>query len=194
MRFLLGAAIILVAVGLVLAGSLADSVRGQLAQDIVIPGNTFSVKLEPPFINFLVLPREAVVVGLDMQPNQSVIGGLILTNAGNVDLRYSMTSTTTGGSGLARALEMTIKADVTLPCLGGFEEGGTIIYSGKLADISEPTALFGNASIGQNPGDRVLFTGVSDFLCIKVLLPLTGAGFGGLFTSAEFLLHVEEVQ
>ncbi len=116
----------------------------------------------------------------NLVPGDGFNAQLTIHNAGNLDLRYSMSSSTSGSSALAGALTVTVSTCGASP---------TILYSGPLS-----AAAFGNPAYGQQSGDRTLTAGSSEPLCFTVGLPAgTSPTVQGSSTMATFTFAAEQL-
>ena len=127
-----------------------------------------------------------LVLGLHhMLPGDSVSGS-VQVRARDLPLRYALTSSTTGAvrSALAEAVVLVIRSEGT-SCVSG---DGDVMYSGPL-----PTAAFGDASPGQQEGDRVLAAGRDEVLCFEAVLPATtGNALQATSATSTLTLRFEE--
>ncbi len=116
----------------------------------------------------------------NLVPGDGFNAQLNIQNAGTLELRYSMSSSTSGSSALASALTVTVSTCGPSP---------TILYSGPLN-----SAAFGNPAYGQQPGDRTLVAGASEPLCFTVGLPSgTSSTVQGSSTMATFTFTAEQL-
>src|SRR4030042_5043489 len=89
-----------------------------------VPSNTFSTGT----LDLSTNPTSALVTFSGMAPNDEVTNPITVTNAGTLQLRYAVTSTTTEDV-LAGQLDVTIKTGVTTCTNGGFGGEGNVIYA-----------------------------------------------------------------
>jgi len=68
-----------------------------------------------------------------MAPGDKVTAPLTVSNTGTLQLRYAVTSATTGSSAFAGALTVDVKSGVGTCTNGGFAGSGTSVYSGALS-------------------------------------------------------------
>jgi predicted ribosomally synthesized peptide with SipW-like signal peptide len=110
-----------------------------------------------------------------MAPGDVVYGGLQVSNSGDMELRYAMSTTADGASILDEQLDLTIDV-VTDPGVD------TVWYTDddvvSVADIYGPDgqlsiAVIGNPTSGAQAGDRTLTASTSERLRFKVTLPLS---------------------
>ncbi|MCH7735209.1 MAG: hypothetical protein IH961_08345 [Chloroflexi bacterium] len=164
-------------------------VTGAIFTDTETVGaNTFTAGT----IDISALPASAVVSFSDMAPGDESVGAVTVTNNGSLELRYSVTSTTTEDT-LAAQLDMTIKVAVSTCTTAGFDVDGVVLYGpsdlGSVAGLN----VIGDPAPGVQGGERV--QGASDFeaLCIRVSLPIaTGNAFQGLTTTATLNFSAEQ--
>ncbi len=137
-------------------------------------------------------PTSAAITFNNMAPGDQVTAPITLTNAGTLDLRYAMTSTSTNtdNKNLANQLVLSVKSGVTDCSNTGFGASGSSVYSGSLS-----AALFGDPTQGQQLGDRTLSAGGSEVLCFNASLPAsTGDAFQNAATTATFTFDAEQVK
>lgn len=111
----------------------------------------------------------AVFTVSNMAPGDINYGKVPVSNDGSLQLRYSMTSssTNTDGKGLASTLTAKVVAISSAgTCDAAAISGGTAIYSGALSG-----AAFGSNAPGAQAGDRTLNAGASEALCVQVTFP-----------------------
>jgi predicted ribosomally synthesized peptide with SipW-like signal peptide len=128
-----------------------------------------------------------------MAPGDKVTSPITVTNAGSLQLRYAVTSTTTENT-LAAQLDMTIKTGVTTCTNGGFGSSGTAIYgAADLGSTTPGTKVIGDPAQGVQGGERTLNGGANEVLCFQVELPSgTGNSFQGLTTTATLAFAAEQ--
>jgi spore coat-associated protein N len=137
-------------------------------------------------------PTTALVTFSGMAPGDQVTNPITVTNAGSLQLRYAVTSTTTENT-LAAQLDMTIKTGVTTCTNGGFGSSGTVIYGPGDLGSTTGTNVIGNPAQGAQAGDRTLNASANEALCFHVELPSgTGNSFQGLTTTATFAFAAEQ--
>jgi predicted ribosomally synthesized peptide with SipW-like signal peptide len=138
-------------------------------------------------------PTTALVIFSDMAPGDEVTNDITVTNAGSLELRYAVTSTTTEDT-LAAQLDLTIKSGVTTCTNAGFDTDGTVVYA--TGDLGSTTGIdvIGDPTQGADTGDRTLAaSGGNEDLCFNVELPSsTGDSFQGLTTTATFTFAAEQ--
>jgi hypothetical protein len=137
-------------------------------------------------------PTTALVTFSGMAPGDKVTNPITVTNAGSLQLRYAVTSTTTENT-LAAQLDMTIKTGVTTCTNGGFGSNGTAIYGAADLGSTTGTNVIGNPAQGGQGGERTLNGSANEVLCCQVELPSgTGNSFQGLTTTATFAFAAEQ--
>jgi predicted ribosomally synthesized peptide with SipW-like signal peptide len=154
-----------------------------------VAGNTFS----SGGIDLTVSPGSSLVTltAPAMAPGDQYTAPLTVGNAGTLELRYSMTSTTTEDV-LAGELVMTIKSGVTTCDNANWGSTGTAVYSGVLGTVAT-TNVFGSSTQGADTGDRTIAGGTDEVLCFNVTLPLTATNASqGLTSTATFAFDAEQ--
>ena len=164
-------------------------VTGAIFTDTETVGaNTFTAGT----IDISALPASAVVSFSDMAPGDESVGAVTVTNNGSLELRYSVTSTTTEDT-LAAQLDMTIKVAVSTCTTAGFDVDGIVLYGP--ADLGSVAGLnvIGDPDPGVQGGERVQGASDEEALCIRVSLPIaTGNAFQGLTTTATLNFSAEQ--
>jgi len=151
-----------------------------------VTANTFTAGT----VDISTTPATALVTLSAMAPGDDVYGSIDVSNAGTLDLRYALKSTTTENV-MAAELDLTIRgpaASGTGCDAAGFGTFGTGVEYGPL-DLGSTTGinLIGNPTQGFQTGDRTLVSGANEFMCFKVSLPLSiGNASMGLTTTAIF--------
>ena len=153
-----------------------------------VPNNTFSTGT----LDISTNPTAALVTFSGMAPGDEVTNPITVSNAGTLQLRYAVTSTTTENV-LAAQLDLTIKTGVTTCTNGGFGVDGTVIYGpGDLGSVAG-TNVIGNPAQGNQAGDRTLNASANEVLCFNVQLPSsTGNTYQGLTSTATFSFQAEQ--
>lgn len=155
-----------------------------------VPGNTFTTGT----VDISTSPTSALVTFSDMAPGDEVVNPITVSNAGGLDLRYAVTSTTTEDT-LAAQLDLTIKSGVTTCTTGGFDTDGSVLYGSGDLGSSAGIDVIGDPTQGAQAGDRALAASGSEVLCFKVSLPSsTGNSFQGLTTTATFDFQAEQTK
>ena len=141
--------------------------------------------------------KPSAVVTLDpMAPGDQVTAPILVSNAGSLDLRYALTSTTDEDV-LAAALVLTVRDSVTTCNDASWDADGNVLYSGALGATAPATglALFGDILPGAQGGDRALASGGSETLCFNVTLPLAATSLvESLTTTATFNFVAEQTK
>lgn len=135
-------------------------------------------------------PDSAFVTYANMAPGDSVISQLALTNAGTLDLRYSMATSATNvdAKGLRDQLQLTVRLKTGNPCAN--QDGAIIFGPGALS-----SAAFGSSAQGAQAGDRTVVAAATETLCFKVELPLaTGNAYQTAATTATFTFDAEQTK
>ncbi len=153
-----------------------------------VGANTFTAGT----IDIAAAPASAVVSFSNMVPGDETVGAVTVTNDGSLELRYSITSTTTENT-LAAQLDMTIKTGVTTCTSGGFDTDGFVQYGP--ADLGSVSGIdvIGDPAQGVQGGERVLAGAGTEDLCIRVELPIAiGNSSQGVTTTAVFNFYAEQ--
>lgn len=180
-RLLLTIAVVLVGMATMAVTSLA-----LFTDTAAVGSNTFTAGT----IDITAAPATAVVTMPAMAPGDQVTNPLTVGNAGSLEFRYALTSTTDEDV-LAAALVMTVKTGVTACDNTNWTADGTTLYAGPLGSTAT-SPIFGSAVTGADPGDRVLAAGASEVLCVNVTLP-TGTSAGqGLSSTATLTFEAEQ--
>jgi predicted ribosomally synthesized peptide with SipW-like signal peptide len=141
-------------------------------------------------------PTTALVTFSGMAPGDKVTNDITVTNAGSLELRYAVTSTTTEDT-LAAQLDLTIwdeaeEGDGGTDC--NSTPPATKLYGpGNLGSTTPGTKVIGDPTQGEDTGDRTLVASANEVLCFNVELPTsTGDTFQGLNTTATFVFAAEQ--
>jgi hypothetical protein len=127
-----------------------------------------------------------------LAPGDLATAALTVTNSGSLQMRYAVKGTTSENT-LAGALNLSIRSGVSSCTTPGFLLTGTPLYSGILGNLTGLN-LIGDATPGNQAGDRVLNGGASETLCVQVGLPLlTGNLLQGLTDLASLDFVAEQV-
>lgn len=155
-----------------------------------VGANTFTAAT----IGLTTSPTTALITYSNMQPGDSVTNSITVTNSGNVQLRYAISSSATNADAkaLKDQLVLTVKTvDVTTPGTPCNDFDGTQLYSGDLD--STAGKLVGDSTQGSQAGDRSLNASNNEILCFRASLPLaTGNTFQGATTTATFTFDSEQ--
>jgi len=153
-----------------------------------VPNNVFSTGTVDVSTN----PTTALVTFSGMAPGDQVTNPITVSNAGTLQLRYAVTSTTTENV-LAGQLDLTIKTGVTTCTNGGFDTDGTVIYGPADLGSTAGTNVIGNPAQGADAGDRTLNASANEILCLNVELPSsTNNTYQGLTTTATLNFQAEQ--
>jgi len=131
-----------------------------------------------------------------MAPGDKVTNDITVTNAGSLELRYAVTSTTTEDT-LAAQLDLTIW-DEAEEGDGGTDCNSTppvakLYGPADLGSTGDGIHVIGDPAQGDDTGDRPLAASANEVLCFQVELPSsTGGGFQGLNTTATFAFAAEQ--
>jgi predicted ribosomally synthesized peptide with SipW-like signal peptide len=145
-------------------------------------------------VDIATAPTTALITFTDMVPGDTDTGDLVVSNAGDLELRYAISSSATNADALALkdALTLTIKTiDVTTPVTPCNDFDGTQLYTGDLDD-GAGGLLVGDPAQGADTGDRVLVASTSETLCFQVQLPSAATGPEGAATTATFTFDAEQ--
>jgi len=114
----------------------------------------------------------------NMAPGDTVEARISINNNGNLQLRYVMTTDVNSGTPMANQLQCRLYDYAT----------SVDLYNGSLNG-----AHFGDSSLGQQAGDRILNSGSTDYLAIEITLPAdTGNNFQGKTTNVTFNFIAEQ--
>jgi hypothetical protein len=123
-----------------------------------------------------------------------VTNPMVVTNAGNLALRYavSSTATNTDAKALKDQLVLSVKTvDVTTPTTPCDNFDGTSLFAGDLD--STDGKILGDALTGFQTGDRALAAAATETLCFRAALPTdTANAFQGATTTATFTFAAEQ--
>lgn len=133
----------------------------------------------------------AVFTVSGMAPGSIDYGVVPVANDGSLQLRYSMTSSSSNTDAKALAANLTAKVVAITSgatCNAAAISGGTAIYDGALAG-----AAFGSTAAGAQTGDRSLDAGASESLCVQVSFPsVSGNSFQGATTTTALTFSAEQ--
>lgn len=153
--------------------------------DAMLEDNTFTAGT----IELSTTPASALFSVTSMMPGDVSYGQLTVSNDGSAELRYSMTSSSTDPDtkALAAALNVEIREKAAGTCSADFT-GAVVLASTPLS-----SAAFGDASAGQDTGDRVLAVSTSEDVCFRVSLPgSAGDSYQGATTTTTFTFQAEQ--
>lgn len=134
----------------------------------------------------------------NMAPGDTATQAVTVTNGGSLELRYATTSTSTDSDTvypLSAQLDLWVWEESAAAdgCNATPAEAGSHVYGP--GDLGSTTGLdlFGDATQGEHPGDRVLGAGDHEVLCFHVALPeSTGNDYQGSSTTATFEFLAEQ--
>jgi predicted ribosomally synthesized peptide with SipW-like signal peptide len=179
---------VLVVVGLALTWS-RDTLAVFTDSDAV-GANTFTAGT----ISLTTSPTTALITYSTMQPGDVVTNSITVTNAGNSQLRYAISSSATNADSkaLKDQLVLTVKTvDVTTPASPCNDFDGTQLYTGDLD--STAGKLVGDSTQGSQAGDRTLNSSANEILCFRASLPLaSGNTYQTATTTATFTFDSEQ--
>jgi hypothetical protein len=139
-------------------------------------------------------PASALLTYANMQPGDSVTNSITVTNSGNSQLRYAVSSSATNadGKGLKDQLVLTIKTvDASTPGVPCDDFDGTLLYTGDLD--STAGKLVGDNTQGAQAGDRTLNASAGEILCFRASLPLsTSTAYQNATTTGTFTFDSEQ--
>jgi hypothetical protein len=171
---------------------LSSALTGALFTDqATVASNTFVTGT----VDLSTTPASAAVAMAGMAPGDVVVAPLQVTNAGSLQLRYALRSTSDAADAdtLAAALQMTVKTGVTACTPAGFGADGTAVYGPGVLGSTAGTAVFGSSLPGVQGGERVLNGGTNEVLCVRVELPLGATTtLSGRTTEATFTFDAEQ--
>lgn len=130
-----------------------------------------------------------------MLPGDAVVDTVTVTNAGTVEMRYAIRSSTTEDT-LAAQLDLvvwdeTAEADGDTTC-ATTPPTTTLYAAGDLGSVAG-TNVVGNPAQGAQTGDQKLAAAATQQLCFRVELPLaSGNAFENLSTTATFAFEAEQ--
>ncbi|MDH3705638.1 MAG: CalY family protein [Acidimicrobiia bacterium] len=142
-------------------------------------------------IDLTATPATAAISMTAITPGDQVTAPMTIGNAGDVALRYAMTSTTTEDT-FASSLTFTVKSGVATCTDAGFGASGTVEYTGILGSTAT-SAILGNVAQGNQAGDRSLAPATNEVLCLNVRLPAASGNISqGQTTSATLTFAAEQ--
>lgn len=132
--------------------------------DAIVDNNAFTTGT----IDLSTSPASALFNVATMMPADATYGQLVVSNDGSAQLRYAMTTSATDpdGKALEDVVTIEIREKAAGTCSADFT--GTVV----LGSTALSAASFGDATAGQDSGDRVLSTGATENLCFMASLPL----------------------
>ncbi|MGI9657395.1 MAG: TasA family protein [Gaiellaceae bacterium] len=174
----------------VFATVLAVSAQALFTDTASVGSNTFTSGT----VDISTSPTSALVTFDPMAPGDEVTNPITVSNAGDLDLRYAITSTTDENV-LAGELDLTIKTGVTTCSNAGFGVDGTVIYGAGDLGNTTPINLVGDPATGAQAGDRALAASANEVLCFNVALPLAATNASqGITSIATFDFQAEQTK
>ncbi len=147
-----------------------------------VGGNAFTAGT----IDISTSPTSAFLTLDPIMPGDTVNASLVVNNAGTAPLRYAMTSSSTNTDTLNLRDQMTVVVRALGTNCATFD--GAVLYTGALSG-----ALFGDATAGDDSGDRALAGGANETLCFRAALDIsTGNAFQGATTTTTFTFVGEQ--
>lgn len=145
-------------------------------------------------VDIAAAPATAVFTPPPMAPGDEVVESITVTNNGSLDLRYSLTSTTTEDT-LATSLNLTVRVGVTDCSVANWDASGTEIAPADVLGRTTTEPIFGDVTTGAQAGDRALAPAGSEVLCLHVELPLaTNNASQNQTTTATFDFVAEQTR
>ena len=176
--------------GVVLAVALIGAIA-LFTDQATNPDNTFSTGT----VDLAIDPATAMFTVSNMAPGNVTYKGIALTNSGSLQLRYAMTTTPDATSILDEQLDLTVDVVTgngtdTIWYTADDVVGGANIYG---PDGVLSSAAIGNATQGNQTGDRTLNASGNERLRFKVTLPLdTGNSYQGINCTVAFVFDAEQ--
>jgi len=140
-------------------------------------------------------PASAFITYSSMAPGDKVTQSLTVSNDGDLEFRYAVTSlaTNTDSKGLRAQLDLTIKSGVTTCTNAEFDTDGDLLYDADDLGSDPAINVIGDPTQGDDSGDRTLAASGSEVLCFQVELPQgTGDAFQDATTTATFAFEAEQ--
>jgi hypothetical protein len=130
-----------------------------------------------------------------MAPGDTRFGVVSVQNSGSLQARYSAAITWSSANELTSALTLSAKS---IASAGATCDASLTWTSGNLAtDVSAASgqttaALFGNATAGNQTGDRTINAAATEFVCVRLALPAATGNTAASKTSNLSLDFVAE--
>ena len=122
----------------------------------------------------------------NLVPSDTLVAQLTVNNSGTLDLRYAMTTNTSGDTALINALLLTVRTKTSNACSS--LDGAVLYGPGNLL-----SGTMGDPTVGTQTGDRTLAAGANERLCFAVSLPTSGStSLQGLSMTALFSFQAEQ--
>jgi spore coat-associated protein N len=182
--------VVLLLVGVV-AATLGVASNAIFTDSQDVDANTFSTGT----VDISTNPTTALVTYTGMAPGDEATNDITVSNAGTLELRYAVTSTTTENI-LAGQLDLTIwdeaeESDPGTDC--NSTPPSTVLYGPDDLGSTTGVDVIGDPTQGVQGGERTLAASANETLCFKVELPdTTGDSFQGLSTTATFTFAAEQ--
>jgi hypothetical protein len=184
-------AVSLVVIGL-LAGIGAFGALSVFIDTADVDENTFTVATVDISTDH---PATALITLDHMMPGDKVTEPLTVSNDGDLELRYAVTSVADNidVKGLRSQLDLSIKSGVTTCDNAGFGTDGVTLYDADVLGGASAINVIGNPAQGENSGDRPLDASDDEVLCFQVELPVgTTSAHQGATTTATFSFVAEQ--
>lgn len=156
-----------------------------------VGSNTFTTGT----VDISTTPTTALVSLSGMAPGDSVANDITVSNAGTLELRYAVKSTTTEDV-LAAELDLTIWAEAAEATVDGVCDStapATVLYGPADLGSTAGVNVIGDPTAGSQAGDRTLAASANEVLCFLVKLPTTASNAAqGLTTTATFAFEAEQ--
>jgi hypothetical protein len=155
------------------------------------PDNTFTTGT----ITLGIDPATAMFTVTGMAPGDVEYSGLEVSNSGNLDLRYALTTTADGSSTLDEQLDLTIDIVTGAGADAIWYTSDDVVGTANIygADGVLSSAFIGDPTTGADSGDRTLSSGTSERLRFKVMLPLdTGDSYQNTTCTVVFVFDAEQ--
>ena len=175
----------------VLAASITAGAMAVFTDQQANPDNVFTTGT----VILSMAPATAMFTVSNMAPGDVEYGGLEVTNDGNLELRYAMTTTADDTSTLDEQLDLTIDvvtgAGVDTIWYTDDDVVGEANVYGPDGVLS--SAFFGDPAQGGQAGDRTLASLASERLRFKATLPLdTDNTYQGATCTVAFVFDAEQ--
>ena len=146
-------------------------------------------------IDISATPTETIVTNGNIAPGDVTTGVLTVTNAGSLEMRYSVQDLASNEDGKALHSQLRL-AVYSITAAEQCTQAGTdsmTPLASKDSITTDAEALIGDNTAGNHPGDRVLASGSSELLCVRVALPVeTPNAFQAASSDISFLFDAEQ--
>lgn len=177
--------------GVAMVGIGAGSLSLALFTDSASVDGTFTagmISLDPSDVASLSLSSGALL------PGDVLTDDVTITNDGTAELRYSVATSSTNADTLALrdVLTLTVReVDTTTPVTPCNDFDGTLVVAQTAFGAS--SVGIGDATAGEQAGDRTLAAASSETLCFRMSLPsATGNAYQGATTTTTFTFNAEQ--